>query len=86
MEHFTNSLATLTGGSGAVAVLVTDGSFRRDKRRRLLGGDRLRPTPQYSRSVPLGPAKRNSRRRYKSAADRFALGGRAVRGEQHTGL
>lgn len=38
MEIFRASLATLTGGSGAVAVLVTDGSFARDGRRRLLGG------------------------------------------------
>src|SRR5206468_1780295 len=32
MEAFKASLATLTGGSGAVAVLVTDGSFRREPR------------------------------------------------------
>jgi 3-oxoacyl-[acyl-carrier-protein] synthase-3 len=38
MEHFAVSLATLTGGSGAVAVLLTDGSFSSAKRRRLLGG------------------------------------------------
>jgi 3-oxoacyl-[acyl-carrier-protein] synthase-3 len=38
MESFTTSLATLTGGSGAVAVLLTDGSFSREKRHRLLGG------------------------------------------------
>ena len=38
MEAFTKSLATLTGGSGAVAVLLTDGSFSREKRHRLLGG------------------------------------------------
>ena len=38
MEAYKTSLATLTGGSGAVAVLVTDGSFRREPRRRLLGG------------------------------------------------
>ncbi len=38
MEHFAVSLATLTGGSGAVAVLLTDGSFSKVKRRRLLGG------------------------------------------------
>jgi 3-oxoacyl-[acyl-carrier-protein] synthase III len=38
MEHFAVSLATLTGGSGAVAVLLTDGSFSSTKRRRLLGG------------------------------------------------
>jgi 3-oxoacyl-[acyl-carrier-protein] synthase-3 len=38
MESLTSSLATLTGGSGAVAVLLTDGSFSREKRHRLLGG------------------------------------------------
>ena len=38
MEHFAASLATLTGGSGAVAVLLTDGSFSGPTRRRLLGG------------------------------------------------
>ena len=38
MDFFKLSLATLTGGSGAVAVLLTDGSFSREKRRRLLGG------------------------------------------------
>jgi 3-oxoacyl-[acyl-carrier-protein] synthase-3 len=38
MEVFRTSVATLTGGSGAVAVVVTDGSFARDGRRRLLGG------------------------------------------------
>jgi len=38
MENFASSLATLTGGSGAVAVLLTDGSFSGSKRRRLRGG------------------------------------------------
>ncbi len=38
MERFVPSLATLTGGSGAVAVLLTDGSFSQARRRRLLGG------------------------------------------------
>lgn len=38
MESLTSSLATLTGGSGAVAVLLTDGSFSREKQHRLLGG------------------------------------------------
>lgn len=37
MDHFRLSMATLTGGSGAVAVLMTDGSFNR-QRHRLLGG------------------------------------------------
>jgi 3-oxoacyl-[acyl-carrier-protein] synthase-3 len=38
MEMFRTSLATLTGGSGAVAVLLTDGSFPSARKRRLLGG------------------------------------------------
>ncbi|MGK2943262.1 MAG: 3-oxoacyl-ACP synthase III, partial [Desulfuromonadales bacterium] len=38
MENFTKSLATLTGGSGAAAVLLTDGSFTPSRRPRLLGG------------------------------------------------
>jgi 3-oxoacyl-[acyl-carrier-protein] synthase-3 len=37
MEHFKLSIATLTGGSGAVAVLLTDGSFG-NPGHRLLGG------------------------------------------------
>lgn len=37
MEHFKLSIATLTGGSGAVAVLLTDGSFGA-KGPRLVGG------------------------------------------------
>lgn len=46
MEMFTKSLATLTGGSGAVAVLVTDGSFDAEPRRRLLGGT-MQAAPQH---------------------------------------
>ena len=38
MELFTTSLATLTGGSGAAAVLLSDGSFTPTRRPRLLGG------------------------------------------------
>jgi 3-oxoacyl-[acyl-carrier-protein] synthase-3 len=38
MNSFTTSLATLTGGSGAVAVLLTDGSFGTERAHRLLGG------------------------------------------------
>src|SRR5215212_9069814 len=45
LEVFKTSLATLTGGSGAVAVLVTDGSFSKE-RRRLLGGTNL-AAPQH---------------------------------------
>jgi acyl-CoA:acyl-CoA alkyltransferase len=38
METFKNNLATFTGGSGAVAMLLTDGSFASPRQRRLLGG------------------------------------------------
>lgn len=38
MATFTASLATFTGGSGAVAVLLTDGSFGTAGKHRLLGG------------------------------------------------
>ncbi len=37
MDHFKLSIATLTGGSGAVAVLITDGSFN-NAGHKLLGG------------------------------------------------
>ena len=37
-EHFISSIATLTGGSGAIALVLTDGSFSTEKRRKLLGG------------------------------------------------
>jgi len=46
METFKTSMATLTGGSGAVAVVVTDGSFEQAPRRRLLGGT-TQAAPQY---------------------------------------
>jgi 3-oxoacyl-[acyl-carrier-protein] synthase-3 len=38
MERFKESIATLTGGSAAVAVILTDGSFGDGERRRLRGG------------------------------------------------
>ncbi len=38
MKTFTMALATLTGGSGAVAVLLTDGSFDDNAGHQLLGG------------------------------------------------
>lgn len=38
MELFKHSIATLTGGSGAAAILLTDGSFSATNQRRLLGG------------------------------------------------
>ncbi len=47
MDLFTTSLATFTGGSGAVAVLITDGSFAHSMRRRLLGGV-TRAAPEFN--------------------------------------
>ncbi len=46
MENFSKSLATLTGGSGAASVLLTDGSFTPARRPRLLGGVNL-TEPQH---------------------------------------
>lgn len=46
MEQFIHSLATLTGGSGAVAVVLSDGSFGNDPGHRLLGGA-LETAPQH---------------------------------------
>jgi 3-oxoacyl-[acyl-carrier-protein] synthase III len=46
MDFFKLSLATLTGGSGAAAVLLTDGSFGNPKGRRLVGGV-WRTAPQF---------------------------------------
>lgn len=37
MEMFTSTLATLTGGSGAIAIILTDGSFQKKKNPKLLG-------------------------------------------------
>lgn len=45
MEHFKLSIATLTGGSGAVGVILTDGSFA-TKGPKLLGGTML-SAPQH---------------------------------------
>jgi 3-oxoacyl-[acyl-carrier-protein] synthase-3 len=45
-EFFRESVATLTGGSGAVAVLVTGEELSREKRRKLLGGV-TQSAPQY---------------------------------------
>ena len=45
MEHFKLSIATLTGGSGAVGVVLTDGSFGK-KGPRLIGGT-VQAAPQH---------------------------------------
>src|SRR5262249_42183647 len=46
MDFFKRSLATLTGGSGAVAVLLSDGSFASGQRRKVVGGI-WRTAPQF---------------------------------------
>ncbi|MCZ6688073.1 MAG: 3-oxoacyl-ACP synthase III [Planctomycetota bacterium] len=48
MAFFAEALATLTGGSGAVAVLLTDGSFSGERRRRLIGGATM-SAPEHHR-------------------------------------
>ena len=53
MPMFTQSLATLTGGSGAVAVLLTDKTWSAEKRRRLLSAT-ARAAPQYHRLCRWG--------------------------------
>lgn len=53
MEVFRLSLATLTGGSGAAAVVLTDGSFGQPPRRRLVGGVAT-TAPQFHRLCRWG--------------------------------
>jgi 3-oxoacyl-[acyl-carrier-protein] synthase-3 len=53
MDVFTRSLATLTGGSGAAAVLLTDGSFGADTSRRLLGAV-TKAAPEHHRLCRWG--------------------------------
>lgn len=47
MAQFASAVATLTGGSGAVAVLLTDGSFPGNAGHRLLGGV-TRAAPEHN--------------------------------------
>ena len=53
MDFFKLSLATLTGGSGAVAVLLTDGSFSDDQRAKA-AGRRLANRAAVPRALPMG--------------------------------
>ncbi len=57
MDFFKYSLATLTGGSGAVAVILTDGSFSGERRRRLLGGA-VQAAPEHHRLCTWGLDKK----------------------------
>ena len=55
MACYTAGLATLTGGSGAVAVLITDGSFGNDGTHRVLGGAQ-RTAPEHHKLCRWGLA------------------------------
>jgi 3-oxoacyl-[acyl-carrier-protein] synthase III len=63
MANFTQSLATLTGGSGAVAVVLTHDSVSKEKRRRLVGAA-TQTAPEHHRLCRWGiapdPATPNS--------------------------
>ena len=53
MEMFTTSLATLTGGSGAIAIILTDGSFGQKKAPKLLGAA-SKAAPEHHRLCRWG--------------------------------
>jgi 3-oxoacyl-[acyl-carrier-protein] synthase-3 len=53
METFKGGIATLTGGSGAAAVVVTDGSFTRFPRRKLLCAEQ-QAAPQFHKLCRWG--------------------------------
>lgn len=53
MDRFTSSLATLTGGSGAAAVLLTDGSFDNPACHRLIG-EATKSAPEHHRLCRWG--------------------------------
>ena len=53
MDIFTSSLATLTGGSGAAAVLLTDGSFDNSRTHRLIG-ESTKAAPEHHRLCRWG--------------------------------
>ena len=55
MTSYTKGLATLTGGSGAVAVLLTDGSFGNEGTHRVLGGAQ-RAAPEHHKLCRWGLA------------------------------
>jgi len=58
MKTFTMALATLTGGSGAVAVLLTDGSFDDQEGHQLLGG-MMQVAPEHHELCRWGIEKHN---------------------------
>jgi len=56
MGTFRDSIATLTGGSGAAAVILTDGSFSTPARRRLLGSAH-KAAPEHHRLCRWGTTR-----------------------------
>ena len=72
MEFFSKSLATLTGGSGAAAVLLTDGSFSPKRRPRLLGGVNL-AEPQFNQLCRWGVRKEGEQHKPYMRTDAVAV-------------
>jgi 3-oxoacyl-[acyl-carrier-protein] synthase-3 len=72
MDVFKTSVATLTGGSGAVAVLVTDGSFVDEPRRKVLGGI-TQAAPQYHGLCRWGLENMLNAARYFMSTDSVAI-------------
>jgi len=57
MAHFTKAIATLTGGSGAAAIVLTDGTLGAPSRARLAGGV-VQAAPQHHALCRWGPDRR----------------------------
>jgi acyl-CoA:acyl-CoA alkyltransferase len=72
MRLFTLALATLTGGSGGVAVLLTDGSFPNPSGHRLLGGV-TRVAPEHHQLCRWGLEKVDGVHRPFMATDSVAV-------------
>ncbi|MEB3283960.1 MAG: 3-oxoacyl-ACP synthase III [Candidatus Sericytochromatia bacterium] len=61
MAHFTKAVATLTGGSAASAIVLTDGTVGREPLARLAGGV-VRAEPRHHALCRWGPDRRNPAR------------------------
>ena len=72
MKTFTTALATLTGGSGAVAVLLTDGSFNNNEGHQLLGGV-IQVAPEHHELCRWGIEKNNGTYRPFMSTDSVAV-------------
>lgn len=72
IKLFTLALATLTGGSGAVAVLLTDGSFNDHQGHRLLGGT-THVAPEHHALCRWGIEKENGVHRPFMSTDSAAV-------------